>query len=212
MRHLNLLTKGNSKLDKSVLCWSITPVKSCLNCNDCKDTCYARKPYNRYPNVKKAWDRNYKMAQSGEFVDHIIKQYENMNHKKITSYTRLVYGKRGLTLRIHVSGDFFSQSYVDNWAMLSMRINKIYPINIYTYTKVLDRFDFSELSQYCNVINSITPIGINYGNESHCLKLRKLGYMICPATQCHEDIICGGGQIKSCNLCISRSKVAFIKH
>lgn len=220
---IKLMTKGNGKLDKSVLGWSITPVKSCLNCKDCKKDCYAVKPYNRYPNVKKAWDRNFELAKSGEFVKLIVDQLKGQRKLK---------GSGGIgrpcnnicdgadddsyvvpyTVRIHVSGDFFSQEYIDRWVEIcsSVRALKL-PVDFYTYTKVYDKFDFKELDRYVNIINSITPIGINFGDEAYCNRLYKRGYQICPSTQGH-DVVCGGHYQNSCRLCMVKKKIAFIKH
>jgi hypothetical protein len=212
---LKLLTKGNQKLDKTIFCWSITPVKSCLNCKDCKDTCYAVRPYKRYPNVKTAWDRNLELAKSGEFVDHIVDQLKRARVFKGNDITYSMDCSGSVvpfTVRIHVSGDFFSQEYIDNWVKICQKLSSMQvPVKFYTYTKVYDKFDFSELERWVNVINSITPLGINFGDKEYCDKLYKLGYRICPATQGH-DVVCGGRLKNSCNICQTVKKVCFVKH
>ncbi len=41
----------------------MTPGKACANCSACRRDCYAIRPYKRYPNVKKAWDHNFRLAR-----------------------------------------------------------------------------------------------------------------------------------------------------
>lgn len=188
-----ILYKGNMKLDRSVFTWSMTPVKSCKNNKLCKKTCYAKKAMRLYPNVKAVWDRNYNLAKKGEFKRIIIKQLAR-------SYTCKI-------VRLHVAGDFFSQSYIDQWA----EIIDIFPeLKFYTYTKVYDMFDFSEIEKYknINIINSITDQGLlNFGDKDYISELENQGYICCPYSYNH-NIICG----KDCQLCLTHKKICFLKH
>jgi hypothetical protein len=192
-----MLVKGNHKIDKSVLCWSITPIASCPNCSDCKDTCYALGPYSRWKNVKNAWDKNFNESMGGDFVEKINNQLSRSKDVKV--------------VRIHVSGDFYSQKYIDKW----FEIMSMFPaIKFYTYTKVMNMFDFSKLLNLknFNLINSICPDGNkNYGNKERIVYLESLGYITCPATTEHgldSSISCG----RNCKICFSNSKVAFYYH
>jgi len=191
-----LLSRGNGKLDKSVLCWSIPPVKSCLNCSDCKSTCYARLPYNRWPVVQKAWDRNFELAKSGEFESLLMTEIKQARNVK--------------TVRIHVAGDFFSQDYIQSWERIILKFPNI---KFYTYTKVYDKFDFLGLEVYhnMNLINSIADDGkINYGDEKRVNELIAMGYKVCPATMKGgvDKVKCG----KGCTICHDYNKVAFHQH
>ena len=192
---VHYLTRGNKKLDKSVVGWSLPPIKSCLNCASCQKTCYAMKAYRLYPNCKKSWDRNLDIAITGAFKDLIIKQLSTI--KKVS------------TVRIHVSGDFISQDYINNWC----EIIKTYPnLQFYTYTKVMHLFDFTALKSLLNMnlINSIADDGkINFGDENRVNELLAMGYKVCPATKTkHNDIKCG----KNCTLCHTYNKVCFYIH
>ena len=188
-----LLVKGNKKLDKSILCWSISPIKSCPNCQDCKKSCYANKSYRMWPNVKKCWDSNLEMAHDGSFKGKIIKE--------------LATAKNVTAVRIHVAGDFFSQMYLNDWK----EIASLFPdINFYSYSKTFHLFDFSELIalENVNVINSITDDnGINFGDEKRVTELLEQGYTICP-TAYWKTVICG----LDCKICHKESKVAFLVH
>jgi hypothetical protein len=190
-----LLTRGNSKLDKSIFCWSITPVVSCLNCEQCRNSCYARKAYRQYPSVKKAWDRNLAMAEDGTFEQAIVNQLKTAKQCKV--------------VRIHVSGDFFSSKYIAQW----VNIIKQFPeIHFYSYTKVNFLFG-EELKNISNLPNgniilSIAEDGkMNYGNENRVNELKTQGYSVCPVTK-NNKIICG----KDCNICLTQEKVCFHIH
>ena len=194
---MNLLARGNRKLHKTVFSWSITPVKSCPNHMECAKYCYARFPYRFYKYTKIAWDRNFEFAKTGEFVDHIITQLKRAMNCKI--------------VRIHVSGDFFNQKYVDNWT----KITKMFPdIKFYGYTKTFHLFDFTELTslENVNIINSICfDGGINFGDKDRVKFLTDNGYIVCPVTvpeNKNKKITCG----KDCNICIYNDKVCFYKH
>jgi len=190
---VHYLTRGNKKLDKSILGWSLPPIKSCLNCGDCHKSCYAMKAYRLYPACKNAWDRNFDIAKSGEFKPLIINQ--------------LSVAKKVSTVRIHVSGDFFSQEYINNWC----EIIKTYPnFKFYTYTKVMSLFDFDALKNIpnMNLINSIADDGkINFGDDVRIEELKAMGYRICPATL-HNNVKCG----VNCTLCHDYNKVGFKLH
>ena len=138
-----LLKRGNAKIGKNTLCWSITPVASCLNCEQCKKHCYALFPYRFYPAVKVSWDKNFSLAKTGEFQQHIIHQLESI--KKCDS------------VRIHVAGDFFSVDYIRQWHEI---IKKFPAIKFYGYSKVFDILPIDSLNalENCNIINSIGKI------------------------------------------------------
>jgi hypothetical protein len=189
-----LLSRGNKKLGENVLCWSLPPVKTCLNCKDCSKTCYAMKSYRLYPTVKKCWDNNHLMVLNGEFKNQMIKE--------------IAYREGSFdTIRIHVAGDFFNQSYINDWS----EIISIFPkITFYTYTKVYELLDFSgiEKNRNFNLINSITPMGINFGSFEYCKLLQDtFDYKICPAFY-YKNIKCG----KDCKLCHTKKLITFVKH
>lgn len=188
-----LLQKGNRKLSRKILNWSITPIASCLNCSQCAKLCYARIPYLRYPCVKTSWDRNFALAQSGEFKQLIIDE--------------LVKSKRSL-VRIHVAGDFFSQVYLDQW----QEIIEMFPEKtFYGYSKVFHLFDFSKINALpnANIINSIAFDGIvNFGKMDRIDFLVNNGYTLCPATIEPHTWHCG----ENCSICMQTKNVCFKYH
>lgn len=188
-----LLKRGNAKIGKNTLCWSITPVVSCLNCEQCKKHCYALFPYRFYPAVKTSWDKNYQLAISGDFQQHVIHQLEHV--------------KKCDAVRIHVAGDFFTSDYVSQW----YEIVKRFPaLRFFGYSKVFDLVDVEKLNglKNCNIINSIVEDGgVNFGKTERVEYLKKQGYVLCPATA-GKKVNCG----TSCKICLTTKKVCFNLH
>jgi len=153
------LVKGNSKL-VNILIFDLTAVKSCLNCEDCKNTCYAVKAERIYTDTLIFRDTNLCMVKNDLplLKELICKQ---LDKTKITS------------LRIHSSGDFLSQEYINFWS----EIISLYPsIKFYAYTKVEQILDFSQIQTNTNfnLINSLIENKVlNYGSLEYCEDLKK---------------------------------------
>ena len=192
---MKLLVNGNKKL-KNMLVYSHTPIKGCLDCSSCASTCYAVKSYRQYPNVKTAWDRNLDFAKNDvdTMAVHLYKQLKNTKQKVV---------------RIHSSGDFISQAYVDMWADL---VETFSHIKFDTYSKSTERFDFSRINSLpnFNLVNSILPNGAkNYGSLEYCNEAKdKFNSFICPATQKGSKVTCNDG----CDYCVHSKNVVFIQH
>jgi len=178
-----LLTKGNTKIHKAVGCFSI----STESCHQRCPGCYAVKIERRWPSVSKAWKRNLDISKSDNFIDTMI--IEAMDYEIV---------------RVHVAGDFYSDEYIDKWESIASQCPSTM---FYTYTKNLKALRLNNLDNF-NVINSITPIGLNYGNEVHIRKLESLGYIRCPLTKNHKGLYC----MKDCKICLTADKVCFLKH
>ena len=193
MSHINILQPGNAKL-KNMLVYSHTPIKGCLDCSSCADTCYAVKSYKQYPNVRTAWDRNLDMIKN------------DIESFKVNITLQLLKTRKSV-VRIHASGDFISQDYVNAWYEIAKEFKDI---NFYTYTKSLDRFDFTELNSLSNVniIDSFIDGKLNYGDDNHVQDLiDNHGAFLCPATV-DKTVKCGEG----CNYCVTENRVCFKQH
>ena len=196
-----VMTEGNMKIDKRVLIFNLPPIKSCPNCQSCRDTCYAVPAYRQYPYVWEMYDANFKLAQNDRrsLVWYIERQLEQKKKSR-----------RGLVaVRVHSSGDFFSQDYVDMWAEIARR----HPdVKFYAYTKAdkaLDMAPLDELPNF-NVIRSmVAGKWRNYGAPKYIEKVKTANpdAVICPAIG-HPDIHCGN----QCNYCIEGSKPLFYIH
>lgn len=193
-----MLQAGNKKLDRSILIYSQTPGKSCPNCKGCFKTCYAMKSYRMYPNVKTAWDRNFRLAKTKPVAWRAGIENELKRTKK-----RVV--------RIMGAGDFFSQDHVDLWTAVA----KAHPdFRFYGYTKTDGLFDFSALKALpnVNIVSSVLPDGsINYGPASWVSeKAKETGFDVCPITAgtLPKTAKCG----RECTLCMEKQHVLFVIH
>lgn len=151
------ITKGNMKLPKETLNFSLPPEESCPGATkECKKHCYAKKAYRIYPSTRVAWKENYKLSHHENFVVWMIFElYEFRNWKQF---------------RIHTSGDFYSQEYLEKW----FRIARQFPQKIfYAYTKSL-LLDFSNKPKNFIVIASVDKQ--IKGIERRANRLKKLGF------------------------------------
>jgi hypothetical protein len=64
---VNLLKKGNDKLDKSIGIFNLPAINTCRNCGDCKDNCYAAGPQKRYGNCRHI--KKVRIHESGDFYN-----------------------------------------------------------------------------------------------------------------------------------------------
>jgi hypothetical protein len=186
---MSLLKKGNAKIDKSCLVFNL-PTSVCpVQCPGC----YAEKAEKRFPAVKVSRDRNYNASL--DHINFIVTILSEINKSKLTK------------CRIHESGDFYSQQYVNVWYNI---ISNQPDVQFYAYTKREQDFNFEPLKALpnMNLINSITPTGLNYGDLDYCINLvEKFGYTLCPCAKgVHVDCML------ECTSCLRVDKVCFQKH
>src|ERR1035437_2368166 len=100
----NILSKFNQKLGKGYVSFSLSAVDSCPGATGaCKAVCYASKIERVYTRAQGGWSRRFDlMRDTPEQGEALLRQ----------SISKLADGS---TFRIHVSGDFFSSSYVMLW-------------------------------------------------------------------------------------------------
>ena len=187
---MSLFTKGNAKLPKNVLCWSILAGKE--GCKRECYGCYAVNIQNRFPNVKKSWGQNLEISKADNFVEIINEELK---------------GHEGKILRIHVAGDFYSDEYLNKWLNIIESNPNIY---FYGYTKNKEALVLSELSN-CNIIYSILPkrlgtAGLNYSSNTKIFE--DAGIFVCPDVDRGSKKIC----MVSCFACLHLDRVAFRKH
>ena len=198
----DLLTDSNVKV-KAYL-FSLPPIKSCLNCASCKNDCYATKAYNQYPSAKALWDYNFYLVQN---------DLQELERRLVLQLDRIAKGKNTKkVVRIHQSGDFYTQEYLDMWTSIAMR----YPsIRFYGYTKVEKILDFTRFEALPNVAvvkSLIDGKYRNYGTVDYVERMsKKVFAIVCPATHGENkaEIKCG----VQCSACISKGcKVLFVQH
>lgn len=143
--------------------------------------CYAIGEQVRYPNVLPVRQARYEATLQPDF------------HRKIISEIKAL-RKRPNKFRVHSSGEFYSQPYVNAWETIA----KNFPdITFYAYTKRTKDFDFSKLKALPNfvVINSFHYGGLNYGP----LDKAPQNSFICPE-QKGANITCG----IDCSYCMDK--------
>ena len=124
----NILTQ-NRKLKKTsklaqrrVLNFGIPAYKSetgkvtCPFADECIKYCYARKGSFRWPNTVNAYEKRFRIARSPDF-------------ESVMNAALLI--KNPHFVRVHDSGDYFSEKYMDRWFSI-MRANP--SIKFYSYT------------------------------------------------------------------------------
>ena len=187
------MSSGNSKL-VNILIFDLPAVKTCLNCSSCAETCYARKAQYQYKNTRVFRECNLELfTNSKEWLkDNLVKQ---LSKTKLT------------TVRLHSSGDFFNQDYIEFWAEIVAQFPNI---KFYAYTKVEKILNFSKLEslENFNLILSFIDNKLNYGSHEYCEQMKKdYNSFICPATA-NSDVLCG----RECTFCVTKDNVVFPIH
>jgi hypothetical protein len=111
------------------------------------------------------------------------------------------------TVRIHSSGDFFSQKYIEFWSEI---VNQFPKIKFYAYTKVdkMLKFDCLTSLDNFNLISSLVDDKLNFGSLEYCNTLKEsYGTFICLATK-GKDVKCG----LQCSYCVDKDNVCFVEH
>lgn len=141
--HLKWST-NNSKLKKTgTVSFNLPAFKSadgfqvCPKAGGCATVCYARQGYYVMPQVAATREFNLKVVRGSlkKFVKQAIDDLKTI---------------KALTVRLHDSGDFFSQEYLDAW----IKVIKRFPEKkFYAYTKSL-HLDFSAVPTNLQIIQS----------------------------------------------------------
>ena len=189
-----MLTAGNHKLSRHILNFSLPPGVTCRRHVLCAEACYAVACYSRYPNVRTRWDENLKLSRQEAFPETMIDE---------------IVEKRGVVVRIHVGGDFYSERYVRKWRRIAGALPSV---QFYGYTKVWEFVQSTSLNELenVNIINSVLPDGtVNFGPlDEMVAKSKEFVIPICPYRRGHNDDKCGA----TCSLCLTEPRMLFVKH
>ncbi len=185
------MMQGNLKLAKNIKTFNLPAGGSCPNMKECYKDCYAKKAQRR-PIVRISRERNFRLA----------KENTQLLKKRILQHL-----EKGDVVRIHESGDVFSQEYLDMWC----EIAKERPdVMFYTYTKTEHLWNWSEIKRLpnFNLVGSIVGGKINFGPEEEIkIRAQELGVPICPCKKGNK-VKCG----VDCKICWTEPNVLFIKH
>lgn len=196
----NLLSLGNRKLQPDIAIWNLPHRKTCPGATaECKKYCYAQKAERLYKATLPFRERNFKLSKKANFAKTMIEALSKIQHK-----VRAV--------RIHESGDFYNQEYLDKW----VEVAKAFPKIMFTaYTKSL-HLDFSKAKKTKNMIlfASIDPTTPDWMLKKNTLRHKATvikpgckvprGYFECPGS-------CRKAACEHCYHCKTKS-VAFHQH
>ena len=159
---MKLLKKGNIKIANTTAIFSLPAVDTCGR--HCKG-CYAYIAQKRFKNVAKGRNNRWEYSKTDKFVEKICEELKSLNPRFV---------------RIHESGDFYSQEYLDKWVEIARKNPSIV---FYAYTKQ-DHLDFSKAKETENLVihKSILPDGSLNFDKPEVLekKIQKFGGFICP--------------------------------
>lgn len=130
---------GNAKLPNNIHTFSLPASHSCPFAKTCRSSadkytgkikdykftsfrCYAASDESRYPNVRKVRWHNFDLIKEAKTIEQI----KELIQKSLPEKAEII--------RLHVSGDFYNQTYFDAW----LDVAKANPhILFYAYTKAL---------------------------------------------------------------------------
>jgi hypothetical protein len=164
LRPEKLLTQNSELRPDGIFNWAIpalavklsngTNVKTCPNAGACATVCYARNGTYNFSNVKGRHTQNleYIIEDPEGWFAHMLSEVQ---HPK----------KRGKFIRIHDSGDFFSEEYLRLWLKIALLTPEV---TFYCYTK--------EVSMFKRVVEPNCPPNFKYlyslgGREDHLIDL-----------------------------------------
>jgi hypothetical protein len=194
------ISHGNSKIGKCTN-WNLPPILSCQHGVPCAKDCYALQYFKQYPNVKKAYLGNLYAVQS--CLDEVFDFIRYHLSVQPTPY-----------VRIHCSGDFISQEYLDRWIDIAINFPDI---QFLAFTKRYN-FDYSHVPSNLKIVFSVWP-GLPLP-EQPCKGISGYAYML-DKNNIDDRIpvnstLCAGKCV-DCHVCwnidkISSKSVYFHKH
>jgi hypothetical protein len=156
--------------------------------------CYALKAQKRFPKTVLPYrEARLDASKRKDFVSTIVSELKT-------------YKRTADVVRIHESGEFYSQEYINKWEAIAKALPNF---RFYAFTKRIKEFNFKKIMSLPNVviIDSLMHGGLNYD------KIEKLNksIKICPATV-NSGIKCD----EACGYCWSKEAqtngIQFVKH
>lgn len=193
------ITTGNSKV-KAII-FDLPAIKTCKGNLECHSYCYARKAERQYKAVLPARQRNLDASKEATFIDNMV-----------TALGK----KRGDTVRLHSSGDFYSVKYIKAWYEIMRRTPSK---TFYAYTKRDDLFskallrdrpdNFTLIKSLDGIQEKVNKTSLDGFDKIAIVVPKDSKFANCKA-QLNSEVKCG----TSCRLCIdSKCKaIVFKKH
>lgn len=207
---------GNLKLEKNVFIWDLPSIITCACA--CK-SCYALKPERIYPQSR--WNRITNLILLEYAFNNISWYIDILN--RMTSEIKKTCAKNPhvkYALRVHSSGDIYSNLYLKFLLQLADKLACVDNLNIYTYTKQLDNTAIDKINSSYNNFNIVKSkiyvdnrYYINFGPKEYIEKLASLLkdnnmlFYICDYGQEHAHTCMG-----TCHACLHNDVVLFVQH
>jgi hypothetical protein len=106
---------------------SVTGIVTCPMAGRCKDGCYAREGSYKWRVVQEAYEWRLSRTLKSTFVEEIQAEIDRI---------RVRVGEQ-VAIRIHDSGDFYSEPYTKKWLEIASNNPSVY---FYAYTKMIPLF------------------------------------------------------------------------
>ncbi len=109
---MDILILGNTKMGNNVFLFNLpakdtcTPTSWCLEGRDGEPACYALRGRCKWPPSLKGAAQRLELSQKPGFVDKVV---EAVNRRKVKYF------------RLHSSGDFYSNGYVEKWINIAKK-------------------------------------------------------------------------------------------
>ena len=133
------ISYGNRKVGK-IPTFSLPAVVTCPGATPlCKKICYARKAERAWPNVLASRLRNFMISTEEEFTQLMINE---IRRRKSVKY-----------FRIHESGDFYDQLYLEKWFNIARALPNV---KFLAFTKSF-HLDFSKRPSNLIIYYSVMP-------------------------------------------------------
>lgn len=138
------VSDGNLKLkptkETKYIIWNLPAIITCPFATEhCKAACYAIRPERCRPNVRKSRRAHLKASKKADFVGRMIFTIAaNLNRPSYKAAKRVV-------VRIHESGDFYSQAYADAWLEIAAAFADDPRVVFMAYTKSVEFFRAREI-------------------------------------------------------------------
>jgi len=184
-----MLTNGVEKLGKKIFSFSL-PTESCKHqTEECKRYCYAKRGNFRYPHVARFYRRNFENSKQEDFEAKINSEINYLHISKGVKY-----------IRIHSSGDFYSQAYFNKWARIA-RANPDVSFLAFTRNYSMDTsnkpnnlmliYSVDESTEYFNptIKRSAYVIDSRHKHSKHMEKHKKTNSRICTG-KCYSCKFC----------------------
>lgn len=137
--------KGNAKLDSRVATFSLPAGKTCPGANECKSMAIEKDGKRTIKDGPRTVFRCFAATQEVLYTNTFAARAHNLSllkacgkgQKGQTAMTKLIQRslpKKAKWVRVHVSGDFYSQAYFNAWLCVTVANPKVL---FYAYTKSL---------------------------------------------------------------------------